>query len=608
MKKRIAFVPAALAALFLFVPIALPDDEIKMISVSDEGALVPGKAEVSSCSAAVPANQGTRAAQMPGWPISIGKDGNFAPSRGLIFADLNNDGPLDVIVSSTDGKLYAWDHTGTALPGFPVTLNNMAQYAPSAADLDGDGDLEIVQFTRGWTDGGRIYIIDHQGNVLPGFPISLNNNNISGGAPAIFDLDNDGVMEFLAPERDYPLGILHIFEIDGTEWSGGWPVTLDHVPTGTPTIGDVDNDGAVEIAYLSYDSIYLLELDGSGMAGWPKQIANVNFSYQSPALADLDDDGDLEIVVGAHKNSAGCYVFHHDGTTYPGWPKLLGTWTYCAPTVTDLENDGQLDILDGRAGGFSGTSNCFWAWTEAGVTKPGFPYSMSHGGGSEGPLTVADVNNDGLMEIFADHNISVSGDGYLFGVDSSGNDLPGFPLRPKGFTYMNGATIGDVDGDGDYELGVLSYSDLTVDVNLYDLTGIFHPADVSWEVYHKRNRRGGLIHSEDRLHIQGTFALGATVTFYIHDDPGRFAFLWASRGTDLVRHPLFGWVHLDQSLLLSSIFFNEVIPAAGEVAMPVTIPNYPGIVGLTFYFQGLHGANPLGGDGIMTNMLGRTIQ
>ena len=96
------------------------------------------------------------------------------------------------------------------------------------------------------------------------------------------------------------------------------------------------------------------------------------------------------------------------------------------------------------------------------------------------------------MEVFADHNIMVGEQGYLFGVDASGNDLPGFPLRPTGFTYMNGATIGDVDGDGDYELGVLSNGDYTTDVNLYDLPDTYAATTGDWKVYHGRNSRGGL--------------------------------------------------------------------------------------------------------------------
>jgi hypothetical protein len=203
--------------------------------------------------------------------------------------------------------------------------------------------------------------------------------------------------------------------------------------------------------------------------------------------------------VGAHQSAAGCYVFHHDGTGFPGWPKMLGTWTYCPPTVTDLEGDGELEILDGRAGYIGGYSNCFWAWTSSGVTKPGFPYAQTHGGGSEGPLTVADINGDGLMEIFADHNMmeTETQQGWLFGVDAYGDDLPGFPLRPQGFTYMNGATVGDVDGDGDYELGVVSYYDYDVDVNLYDLPGVYSTTGRDWKVYHGRNCRGGRYPAEE---------------------------------------------------------------------------------------------------------------
>ncbi|HEB60279.1 MAG TPA: VCBS repeat-containing protein, partial [Phycisphaeraceae bacterium] len=436
---------------------------VQIMHVTDAASAVPGRITVSPTDASLPHSDPAQReiAQMPGFPVIMGLDGQgmFSPQRGVILADLNGDGHLEIIASSTDRAVYAWDYRGMPLPGFPVYLNQMAQYPPAVADMDGDGDLEIVQFTRGWTDGGRLYVLDSQGNILPGFPLSFSNNNVES-APALYDLDGDGVMEILAADRDYPIGHLHVVELDGSEWGGNWPVDLDHVPTGTPAVGDVDNDGDVEIFTMSYNSMYLLETDGSLMPGWPKQIPNANFSYQSAALADLDGDGDLEIVVGAHKDAAGTYVYQHDGSLVPGWPKLLGSWTYCPPTVTDLEGDGVLEILDGRAGGFSGWSNCFWAWDVYGNIKPGFPYGQSHGGGSEGPLTVADINGDGYMEIFADHNIMEGTQGYLFGVDHLGNDLPGFPLRPNGFTYMNGATIGDVDGDGDYELAVVSTHDL----------------------------------------------------------------------------------------------------------------------------------------------------
>jgi hypothetical protein len=609
-----ALVPSLFTVIALLL--ALPQagvgiqQEAKIVTISDEAAPIPGAVTVSEYRDPLPYDgpRKTSVPQMDGWPVTMGMDPMFAPSRGLVFSDLNNDGTLEIITSSTDGYVYAWDYTGASMEGFPIRTIEMPQYAPSVADLDGDGDMEIVQFTRGWTSGGRFYIFDHEGKLLPGYPISINNNNISD-SPTIYDLDDDGYMEIIVPERAYPITNLHIFEIDGSEWGGNWPVALDHVPASCAAVGDVDADGDVEIAYLSYLSMYLLETDGTVMEGWPLQIPNAKFSYQSPALADLDGDGDLEIIVGTHWDAAGCYVFHHDGTGYEGWPNLFGTWSYCPPTVTDLEGDGELEILDGRAGSGPGSySYCFYCWTSDGETKYGFPYGQNHGGGSEGPITIADINNDGYMEIFADHNIVEGDQGYLFGVDAFGNDLPDFPLRPIGFTYMNGATIGDVDGDGDYELGVISYWEPTVYVNLYDLSGTYHPSDVAWETYHQKNTRGGLYRGEDRLHIQGYFGLGSTVNFYLHDEPGYKAYLFVSLGHAMQYVPDLGWLYLDWSKRRDPLIFNELIPADGEIMVSVTIPNKPSLIGRTVYFQGLTGAKPGAGDGSLSNMLARTIQ
>ncbi|MCH8807418.1 MAG: VCBS repeat-containing protein, partial [Planctomycetes bacterium] len=267
-------------------------DGAKIMHVTDAAAAVPGRTIITDYDGPLPPdNPRDEILQMPGWPVVIGSAGSFTPWRGVVFADLDGNDDLEIITSSTDNRIYAWDHTGTAMPGFPVATIGMAQYPPSVADLDGDGDLEIVQFTRGVTSGGRLYILDHLGNLLPGFPISVNNNNLAG-APSLHDLDNDGVLEIIVPERAWPIGFLHVFEIDGTEWGGNWPVALDHVPTGTAAVADVDNDDALEIVYTSYTTMYLFELDGSVMPGWPRQLNDARFSYQSAVLADLDGDHD----------------------------------------------------------------------------------------------------------------------------------------------------------------------------------------------------------------------------------------------------------------------------------------------------------------------------
>jgi len=563
------------------------------VSVTDAADPVPGRTRVEVLDAARapeagPGHGSSVIGQMPGWPITVGGSGLFAPWRGLVFADLDLDGDQEVVMSSTDGRLYAWQHDGTPVAGFPVNLKHAsqvyAQSAPTVADLDADGDLEIVQLTRGITSDGRFWILDHAGQALPGFPKSLAGHNIDA-QPTAADLDDDGLLEILLQERDGTITHVRVFEVDGSEWGGNWPVDLDHVPTVTPAVADVDADGAPEIVLMSYTSIYALEADGTILPGWPQGIAGANFSYQSPALVDLDGDQDLEIVLGAHQAQAGVYVFHHDGAPYPGWPFLVGTWTYCPPTVVDLEGDGEYDVLAGRAGVTGGTSALFWAWDSSGAVRAGFPYSQAHGGGAEGPITTYDLDGDGVLETFTDHNIAENGQGFLFGVDAAGNDLPGFPLRPAGVTYLNGAMIGDVDGDGDTELGCVTWEGAVVHVNLYDLPESWRPAAAKWPTYHKAEWRGGRAARGRSLFLSGASALGGSVRLTLVGAPGNRGSLWLSTAQAHSATP-WGWLHLQQPFR-RTYASNKSIPPTGELSVTQVIPSVAGLVGTSLWFQGL---------------------
>jgi hypothetical protein len=578
---------------------------LQRMHVSDAAAPVPGAARVETIPGPAPL-PGSKLApgQLPGWPKLIGGNPTFAPQRGLVFADLDRDGDKDILCSSTDSKVYAWDLSGALLPGFPVFLAGYAQSVPSVGDLDGDGDLEIVQLTRGITSGGRFYVLDHTGKTLPGFPKGINNSNLED-APTLVDLDDDGELEIVLSERAWPIGYLHVYERDGSPWGGNWPVALDHVPTCATAVGDVDADGQPELVTMSYSSIYVLEVDGTPLPGWPQGIANANFSYQSPNLADLDGDGDLEIVVGAHQTAAGVYVYQHDGSLYPGWPKLVGTWTYCPPTVCDLEGDGQLDILAGREGfGPGNPSQVFWAWNADGSVKPGFPYVSTLGGGAAGPITTADIDGDGKLEIFSDHNIAQNNQGFLFGVDWQGNDLSGFPLRVDGFTYFNGAMIDDIDGDGDYELGVVSQLTPQVWVNLFDIGGRFEPARVAWGTYHGRDRRGGEQAGAEKLNGVGVSSVGGQLELTVRGEPGDLATLWAASSLS-PRDTPFGWVYVTLPAR-RTLFSGAVLPASGQVETTLKLPATPALFGAVIYLQG--SLVRFGGGGEVTNLLAFEVQ
>lgn len=427
---------------------------------------------------------------LPGWPQTMPVHGFFKPTRGVALADIDNDDTLEVVASSKNFiNVYRYD--GTLM--WSRTLINVAQYAPSVADVDNDGWLEIAQTTRELTSGGRVYLMDHNGNDLPGWPVSFSNHNFACSA-TLADVDGDSLMEVIFGERAYPVGYVHCLKLDGTELNVNWPVAIDHVPAVTAAVGDIDQDSQQEIVYCSYNSIYVFKPDGSLLPGFPVTVApNAHFSYQSPLLVDLNEDQTLEIIFGTHGTVPAIHVLDYTGTEMPGWPYIIpnGSWTYCPPTAVAPPGSNDFKIYEGVAGSIT-LLPVVYGFAEDGGLLPYFPFYEI--GGAEGHIAVADIDNDGAHEVIFDSNV-IDGDGlgYIHAYKQDGTgEAPGFPLRPTGFTYLNGANLGDLNKDGVLDLVSFSYDDNFAYITAWSLGVPFQPEHVLFRTYHADNSRDGL--------------------------------------------------------------------------------------------------------------------
>lgn len=438
-------------------------------------------------------NQKTDYEQLENWPKRIAAHPNFKNFRGVTLADITGDG-IDEILVASFSRLYAYKGNGDLL--WSLQLTGTATYPPSVADVTGDGNLELVQLTGGIPNNGRAYVIDKDGNVKPGWPVSISNNWLLS-APALADLDGNGQMEIIFGVRT--VNEIHVLKADGTNFNDNWPVVLSSIPAFTPSVGDINNDGEMNIiAGASNGTLYAFRPNAELLPGFPVATANTSFSYQSPLLADLDGNNLLSIVGATHGNAPEYYIRNSDGTYREGWPVAVpgGGWTYSPPTLADITGDSIYEIFVSKPIG-EAVEPMLFGYNAAGEMLPDFPISKS--GGLESFISVADIDSDGQHDLIFGSNMMIDGRGFIHAWKTEGTgQLPGFPLRPDGFTFMNGANLGDVTGDGMLNLVALSYEQTfsTTDsavINVWNLNITLEEANVLFGTYKGNNTRNGFM-------------------------------------------------------------------------------------------------------------------
>jgi len=276
-------------------------------------------------------------------------------------------------------------------------------------------------------------------SFFPGWPLYFD-TVLMCNTPIIADIDHDGEIEVIinGARRDgnnhYVHSELHIYNQDASSF-GNFPQIYSKIAP--PNLADFDNDGEYELIFFDYETnlIYCINMQGNMEPGWPiprPQSAGGSMGGGG-AVGDLNLDGYLEYLL---KGDQDIYCYRYDGTTQPGFPIHIfdDDWFYqpwFGPNLADIDQDGYLEILiTGHDNNLGNVSGFVAIYEHTGVMKTGWPYYLPNRFPSQSP-TVGDIDNNGTLEM------GFAAGGFTYFMDSDGFDLPGWPAT---FTDPEGST------------------------------------------------------------------------------------------------------------------------------------------------------------------------
>lgn len=402
---------------------------------------------------------------LPAFPKHMGSDGAGSPA----FADIDADGTDELVLSTANGKVHAMDQDGEDIAGWPVSTDPIdlptsgANAFTQAGDgIDGpvnasillgspaigdivpgdDGEVEIAAADL----EGKLYVWNANGSRVPGFPVEVNRNFSEEPGCEEVGVDSPGTL----PPCDDFVGNGTTGAFNGTLDTRDEFNAVDHGFNHNPVIADIDPDApGLEIVLGAGDNhVYAWQADGSPVEGWPllmrdpAKVASVNpqthkFTYAanadpypgskvivSPSVGDVDDDGDLDVVVAVNE----------EYEEEPNASRIREQLGDILGQINDVGNS-RLYVIDARGTGAGPSTTDNHPNEQAFL--PGWPARIAIlaarilpyvGEGADGAPTLADVDGNGDLEIGV---ATVIGPGYLFdhngqshfGQDPQGRDI-----------------------------------------------------------------------------------------------------------------------------------------------------------------------------------------
>jgi hypothetical protein len=292
--------------------------------------------------------------------IDITSDQHDTWAIGL--ADLDLDGNLDVVAGNINGsqpnRYYLNDRSPIPFEkvfGIDITSEVRETSAVGIGDVNRDGDPDLV--TGNFGRPNRLYLNNGTSNSFVGETgVDITADADDTFAVAFGDFNRDGRLDLVSGNFGQPNRLyLNNRSEDPFEGVSGSDISTDADSTGSVAVGDVNRDGALDLVVGNLGQPNKLYLNNktstpfSGVVG--ANVSGDSHSTTSIALGDIDRNGTLDVVAGNHNQTNRLYLNNGSSDPFSG---VLGTEITTDANATtsvaliDLDTDGDLDLVEGN--------------------------------------------------------------------------------------------------------------------------------------------------------------------------------------------------------------------------------------------------------------------
>ncbi len=394
-------------------------------------------------------------------------DSTFDGAVSVYVSDVDRDGDLDVVGAAADDNEVTWfeNDNGDGSSWTPHTVDNtfVEPYFVHAGDIDRDGDLDIL----GAGQGDKIsWFEDINGDSLTWTEHVISDTLAASTSVQAIDIDRDGDLDILGTARDdNKIAWWENVNGDGSLWNES---IIDDTFTGVwmAHATDLDRDGDIDIlgAAFTGDKVAWWENTNGDASTW--LIHEVDLAFDGAKYlfaADLDDDGDNEIVSVAFDDSEVALwqnetIHRNAHFTSENVIGNLADGAFYSHSA-DIDHDGDMDVI---ATG-SDTDNILW-WRnvngDGSVWQPGVISSNFNDARS---VDTVDIDQDGDLDIFGS---AWDGDKVNWWENTNGDASTWLTHTISNFTHAFTVIGVDVDMDGDWD--VVATSSLEDDIRWWE--------------------------------------------------------------------------------------------------------------------------------------------